>query len=270
MHFVAALDAVPQMRAVLGLFEGVCHSERPTGHARITGRPAAVLLHLGPGLGNGAGQSALNARRARVPMVVVVGDHATYHKKYDAPLESDIDALAGSVSGWVHRSTNTADVADDAAQAVRSSRAGAQIASLDPLPADVSWSDGAPAHRGRVTSTARDRRPDAGTRGRGGTALGRANRDSGRWRRNKAGGPGCGDVGLRKPRRCTASVRAHSRPRLERGAGVPAIDRLAYFGEAARWLSSRAPGTWCWSAPRSPVSFFGYPDKPSDLSNTYS
>ena len=125
--------------------------------------PAAVLLHLGPGLGNGLA-NLHNARRARVPMVVVVGDHATYHKKYDAPLESDIDALAGSVSGWVHRSTDTADVADDAAQAVAVSRAGAQIATLI-LPADVSWSDGAQAACG-VAGTARDRRPDAGARGR--------------------------------------------------------------------------------------------------------
>jgi acetolactate synthase-1/2/3 large subunit len=84
-------------------------------------RPAAVLLHLGPGLGNGLA-NLHNARRARVPMVVVVGDHATYHKKYDAPLESDIDALAGSVSGWVHRTADTADVATDAAEAIASKR----------------------------------------------------------------------------------------------------------------------------------------------------
>ena len=101
MHFVAALDSVPAMRGVLALFEGVA-TGAADGYARIAGRPAAVLLHLGPGLGNGLA-NLHNARRARVPMVVVVGDHATYHKKYDAPLESDIDALAGTVSGWVHR-----------------------------------------------------------------------------------------------------------------------------------------------------------------------
>ena len=105
MHFVAALDAVPQMRGVLALFEGVA-TGAADGYARIAGRPAAVLLHLGPGLGNGLA-NLHNARRARVPMVVVVGDHATYHKKYDAPLESDIDALAGSVSGWVRRTADT-------------------------------------------------------------------------------------------------------------------------------------------------------------------
>src|SRR6202044_345986 len=140
MHFVAALDTVPQMRAVLGLFEGVA-TGAADGYARITGRPAAVLLHLGPGLGNGLA-NLHNARRARVPMVVVVGDHATYHKKYDAPLESDIDALAGSVSDWVHRTTDTADVAADTAEAIAETSANNQISTLI-LPADTSWTDGA-------------------------------------------------------------------------------------------------------------------------------
>ena len=140
MHFVAALDTVPQMRGVLTLFEGIA-TGAADGYARIAGRPAAVLLHLGPGLGNGLA-NLHNARRARVPMVVVVGDHATYHKKYDAPLESDIDALAGSVSGWVHRTDDTADVAADAAEAIAKTIANNQISTLI-LPADTSWTDGA-------------------------------------------------------------------------------------------------------------------------------
>src|SRR3984957_3511123 len=113
MHFVSALDAVPEMRGVLALFEGVA-TGAADGYARIADRPAAVLLHLGPGLGNGLA-NLHNARRAHVPMVVVVGDHATYHKKYDAPLESDIDALAGTVSGWVRRTMASADVGADTA-----------------------------------------------------------------------------------------------------------------------------------------------------------
>lgn len=149
MHFVSALDIVPQMRGVLALFEGVA-TGAADGYARIADRPAAALLHLGPGLGNGLA-NLHNARRARVPVVVIVGDHATYHKKYDAPLESDIDALAGTVSGWLRRSQRSADVASDAAEAIVASRTGSQIATLI-LPADVSWSDGAqpaatpPAH----------------------------------------------------------------------------------------------------------------------------
>jgi acetolactate synthase I/II/III large subunit len=97
MQSVAALDAVPGMRAVLALFEGVA-TGAADGYARIAEKPAAVLLHLGPGLGNGLA-NLHNARRAGVPVVVVVGDHATDHKKFDTPLESDIDAMAGTVSG---------------------------------------------------------------------------------------------------------------------------------------------------------------------------
>src|SRR5262249_37594359 len=142
MHFVAALDTVPRMRGVLALFEGVA-TGAADGYARMADRPAAVLLHLGPGLGNGLA-NLHNARRARVPMVVVVGDHATYHKKYDAPLESDIDALAGSVSGWVRRTPDSTDVATDAAEAIEVSRFAGRISTLI-LPADVSWTEGAQA-----------------------------------------------------------------------------------------------------------------------------
>src|SRR5260370_40647035 len=83
MHFVAALDNVPEMRGILALFEGVA-TGAADGYGRMTGRPAATLLHLGPGLGNGLA-NLHNARRARTPVVHVVGDHAPYHKQFDAP-----------------------------------------------------------------------------------------------------------------------------------------------------------------------------------------
>jgi acetolactate synthase-1/2/3 large subunit len=141
MHFVAALDDVPEMRGVLTLFEGVA-TGAADGYARMAGRPAATLLHLGPGLGNGLA-NLHNARRGRTALVNVVGDHARSHKRLDAPLESDIDAIAGTVSGWVRRSLSPADVAADAADAVAAAAsAPGQIATLV-LPADVSWEDGA-------------------------------------------------------------------------------------------------------------------------------
>src|ERR687896_1741914 len=99
MHFVAALDQVGDMRCVLGLFEGVV-TGAADGYARMADRPASTLLHLGPGLANGLA-NVHNARRANTPMVNIVGDHASYHKQYDAPLESDLDALADAVSGWL-------------------------------------------------------------------------------------------------------------------------------------------------------------------------
>src|SRR5918992_2039512 len=116
MHFVAALDAVPEMRGVLGLFEGVV-TGAADGYGRMAGRPAGTLLHLGPGLGNGLAYLH-DARRAATPVVNVVGDHATYHKRLDAPLESDIEGIARAVSGWVRTTGAPAGVGRDAAEAV--------------------------------------------------------------------------------------------------------------------------------------------------------
>src|ERR671935_731608 len=117
MHFVAALDRVEGMRCVLGLFEGVV-TGAADGYARMAEKPAATLLHLGPGLANGLA-NLHNARRAASPIVNVVGDHATYHKRYDAPLDSDLDGLAGWASGWVRRSGRADEVGADAAAAIR-------------------------------------------------------------------------------------------------------------------------------------------------------
>ena len=107
MHFVAALDSAPQMRAVLCPFEGVA-TGAADGYARIAGKPAATLLHLGPGMANGLA-NLHNARRARTPLVNIVGDHATYHSQYDAPLQSDIHAAASNVSGWIRRPERPAE-----------------------------------------------------------------------------------------------------------------------------------------------------------------
>jgi len=137
MHFVAALDEVEGMRGILVLFEGVA-SGAADGYARMTGKPALTLLHLGPGLGN-ALANIHNARKGNVPMLNVIGDHATYHLQYDAPLTSDLAGIAATVSHKVIASKSSGDIAKDAVDAV--SAAGRnQIASLI-LPADVSWGD---------------------------------------------------------------------------------------------------------------------------------
>ena len=148
MHFVSALDSAPAMRGVLVLFEGVA-TGAADGYARIAGRPAAALLHLGPGLANGLA-NLHNARRAHSPVLAIVGAHATDHVRYDAPLQSDIEALARTVSGWVHTSGTTRDLAQDAMRAVAAARRG-QVATLV-LPADVSWSDGASPAPARIDS----------------------------------------------------------------------------------------------------------------------
>ena len=149
MHFVSAVDRVDGMRPVLGLFEGVV-TAMADGYARMAERPAATLLHLGPGLANGLA-NLHNARRAASPIVNIVGDHATYHAQYDAPLTSDIVGFARPVSGWLHSSTSAGSVAADGARAVQAARqAPGQIATLI-VPADVAWLDAGAARR----STAR-------------------------------------------------------------------------------------------------------------------
>ena len=140
MHFVAALDAVPEMHSVLALFEGVA-TGAADGYGRMADRPAATLLHLGPGLGNGLA-NLHNARKAHTPVVNIVGDHATYHKQYDAQLESDIETVARNVSSFIRWSAKTAEVGGDAADAVAAAFGPpGQVATLI-LPADVSWSEG--------------------------------------------------------------------------------------------------------------------------------
>src|SRR5437868_12227138 len=140
MHFVAALDSVPEMRAVLAAFEGVA-TGAADGYARMAGVPGATLLHLGPGLGNGLA-NLHNARRAKVPIVNIVGDHATYHTQYDAQLQSDIETVARNVSSWVRTSQSTAALCRDAPEALAAAYGPpGQAATLIP-PADVPWGDG--------------------------------------------------------------------------------------------------------------------------------
>ena len=105
MHFVAALDKLQGMRCVLGLFEGVV-TGAADGYYRMAERPAATLLHLGPGLANGLA-NLHNAKKARSGIVNIVGEHATYHLAHDAPLSSDVVGVARPMSDWVHTSTSS-------------------------------------------------------------------------------------------------------------------------------------------------------------------
>src|SRR5271170_156472 len=140
MHFVAALDRIHGMRCVLCLFEGVV-TGAADGYARMTGRPAATLLHCGPGLANGLA-NLHNARRALTPIVNIVGDQATYHRPLDAPLTADTEGWARGASAWVRTVTTSATVGADAAVAVQAARSyPGQIATLI-LPSDTSWDEG--------------------------------------------------------------------------------------------------------------------------------
>jgi acetolactate synthase-1/2/3 large subunit len=139
MHFVAALDRAPGMRSILGLFEGVV-TGGADAYARMTGKPAATLMHCGPGLANGL--SLLhNAMRARVPIVNIVGDQATYHALLDPPLATDTAGLARPASAWVRKVPRTEMLGAEAAAAIQAARASSGIATLI-LPSDVSWNEG--------------------------------------------------------------------------------------------------------------------------------
>ncbi|GAB3350031.1 acetolactate synthase large subunit [Modestobacter lapidis] len=258
MHFVAALDDVPEMRAVLTLFEGVA-TGAADGYARMTGRPAATLLHLGPGLGNGVA-NLHNAHRARTPLVNVVGDHALGHKRLDAPLESDIDAIAGAVSGWVRRSLTTASVGEDVADAVAAAtRAPGSVATLV-LPADVSWSEGA------AVAPVRPRRPAPTVAA---ALVEQVAAVLGEKTVLFLGSDAVSADGLLAAAQVAAGTGARllatrSPARMARGAGVPDVLKLPYAPPQAMAELEGVQHLILVGTPE-PVAFFGYPDLPGRL-----
>ena len=261
MHFVAALDGEPRLRAVLCLFEGVA-TGAADGYARMAGKPAATLLHLGCGLGNGLA-NLHNARKGKVPVLNIVGDHATYHVQYDAQLQSDIETVARNVSpDFVRTSKSTAELCRDAMDALAVARGlPGRVATLI-LPADVSWSDGGvpcPPPAACVAPTADDASVRAiadAIRSGGKTALllgGNALRER------------CLVAAARIAAHNGVTLLAETFPaRLERGAGLPAVERIAYLAELASVQLADVRHLVLVDA-KAPVSFFGYPGKKSYL-----
>jgi len=259
MHFVAALDSQPKMRSVLCLFEGVA-TGAADGYARIAEQPACTLLHLGPGYGNGLA-NLHNARRAFSPVVNVIGDHATYHRQYDAPLNSDIAAIARPNSLWV-KSAETADaVAAMAAEAVAASYGPPAGPVSLILPADAAWS---PTSRGPVTAARRERRPPPEEAIE---AAGRAVRTA-RKPVVLIGGHACRPEGLAEASRLAGvGVRVLSDTflaRMPRGAGFFSPGRVPYFGELAL-ADLEGVDLMVLVGTAAPVAFFAYPNRPSVL-----
>lgn len=260
MHFVAALDRVPGMRAVLGLQENVV-TGAADGYGRMADKPASTLLHLGPGLANGLA-NLHNARRAHTPIVNVIGDHATTHRHLDAPLTSDVEAVAAPFSHWVRTSSTSRAVGRDAAEAVAVARtAPGQIASLI-LPADASWSEpGLPARSRAIPDPTLP--PDETI-------------DAIAMRLQKSERPALLMNGraLREDALDLAAAIAEATGarvlsdtfygRLERGGDRAPIARLPYFPEQAAAVLADVTDLVCVHT-KPPVAFFAYPDRPSEL-----
>ncbi|MCB0128249.1 MAG: acetolactate synthase large subunit [Caldilineaceae bacterium] len=261
MHFVAAVDQVPQLRTILCLFEGVC-TGAADGYARMTGNPAATLLHLGPGLGNGFA-NLHNARRAHSPLVNIVGDHATYHLQYDAPLTSDIVSVARPVSAWIRSCRTAADVPGDAAAAiVAARRTPGYIATLI-LPGDCAWNESAaPATQFPV--------PVPPTVDEAAIQRTAALLRNGKQSVFCVGGPAATEAGMRLAARICQTTGARlvaqrASARMKLGANTPIVERVPYAVPQALKLLENAEQMILVGAPE-PVAFFAYPNMPSRMS----
>ena len=260
MQLVAAIDGEPRMRAILGLFEGVV-TGAADGYGRMADKPALTLLHLGPGFGNGSA-NLHNARRAQSPVINMIGDHATYHRKFDAPLTSDIEGFASPVSDWIGHSESPEQLAEVGIAALEAANVyPGQIASFI-APADHAWSETAAAPPPMTTfsvpsvtdeaiaKTAQAlRQGDVSALFLGGRAL----RADALWQ--------AGRIAAATGARLISETFC---ARIQRGAGRVPVERLPYFGEqAAEFLQDIS--TLVVVGSKAPVSFFAYPNKPSYL-----
>ncbi|HEY0942650.1 MAG TPA: acetolactate synthase large subunit [Steroidobacter sp.] len=262
MQLVAAIDRQEGMRAILGLFEGVV-TGAADGYGRMADKPAVTLLHLGSGMGNGLA-NLHNARRAASPIINIVGEHATYHLHFDAPLTSDIAGIAAPVSDWVRTSRSSRDLARAGAEAFSAAQTYPGKVATVIAPADHAWCEGAaavapapPVPAPRSPKAAVDAAVAALRSGKGAKCLflgGRALREDTLWLAGRiAAASGARLV-------CETFPARH-----QRGAGRVPVEKLPYFGEQARaFLEGLETIVFCGAEP--PVSFFAYPGKPSWLS----
>jgi len=259
MHFVAALDRVPGMRCVLGLFEGVV-TAAADGYGRMQDRPAATLLHCGPGLANGLA-NLHNARRAHTPIVNLVGDQATYHRPLDPPLTADTEGFARPVSTWVRTATEAASVGSDAAEAVRAAQEAPGGTATLILPSDTCWDEGGAVAARLPVPPAPKAAPsqieDAARAVRQGGAVlllaGRALREAPlHMAHNIAAATGA------------RLMAEQSNARIERGRGRVPVERIPYsVDEALAALAGTKHLILVGSSP--PASFFAYPGKPGRM-----
>lgn len=260
MHMVAAIGKTEGMRSILSLFEGVC-SGAADGYGRMAGKPACTLLHLGPGLSN-ASANLHNAKKANSPVLNLIGDHAVYHKKYDAPLTSDIITLAQSVSNWVHTTDTAENLPSDAAEAVAIANQGAgNIATLI-VPADCAWNESVEPVKLKPVQAA-SLVEDA--------AVSRA---AELLKNGKQSMILLGNMGLTEEALALADKLAQTTgvriftdtffTRMPRGEGRCQVERLAYFAEMGV-EQIKDMEQLIMVGTKAPVAFFAYPGKPSEF-----
>lgn len=262
MQLVAAIDRQPEMRAILGLFEGVV-TGMADGYGRMADKPAITLLHLGPGLANGLA-NLHNARRAGSPVINIVGDHATDHLQYNSPLTSDLAGVARPMSDWVKFSKSQRDLPQVGAEGFAAAMTFPGKIATVAVPANHAWSEGsAPVHA--PATPAPQQAPDAAIEAAV-TALREADGPTALF----LGGRALREEALEQAGRIAAATGSRVlcetfAARLQRGAGRVAVERLPYFGEqGAEYLKDFKAIVFCGCEP--PVSFFAYPGKPSWLS----
>jgi acetolactate synthase-1/2/3 large subunit len=256
MASVRALDDVPDMRGVLALFEGVA-TGAADGYARMAGRPAATLLHLGPGLANGA-SNLHNARRARSPIVNLVGEHARDHLAFDAPLTTDLEGVARPFSVWQRTIAEPATAGRDAAEALAAAQEREGPVTLM-LPADVAWSEGASPHAPIVPRP--PPQPSQNVIDQAAALI----RSKGPRVLLLLGGHALGERGVAAAARLAAATGARLacetfNRRVARGAGRPHIPKIPYFGAMAEEFL-RGVEVLVLVGARAPVNFFGYPGR---------
>ena len=260
MHMVAAIGKTEGMRGVLALFEGVC-TGAADGYGRMAGKPACTLLHLGPGLSNGSA-NLHNAKKANSPVINLIGDHATYHKKYDAPLTSDIIGLAGPVSHWVKTSSSATELPADAATAIQQANSGAgKIATLI-VPADCAWDESTDEVQKAdaiaaniVTEEAINTAAELLSNGKSTVIL----------MNNQAVTEDCMQIADKISQASGARLFCDTfTTRIPRGEGRVVLEKLGYFAEQA---DEQLAGVeqYILVGTKAPIAFFAYPGKASEF-----
>jgi acetolactate synthase I/II/III large subunit len=260
MNIVAALDHLTGMRCVLGLFEGVA-TGAADGYARMAERPACTLLHLGPGLANGLA-NLHNALRAQVPIVNIIGQHATDHLRHDTPLTSNIEALARPYSEWLRTSASTSQVGQDAVDAIAAARSAPGRIAIMIVPADIAWGDG-----GTVLAPpalARAPLPATPTIEHVAAMLRSGRRTAILLSGNALYGKGLATAGRVAAATAAKLFAPYPLTRMERGAGIVPVERMQYVREMGVEQLKEFHQLILVGA-RAPRAYFAYPSKDSNF-----